>query len=342
MANEDPANAVHEALQKDDAFLLAKTATKAELDQLAAAEGVLEKRRQRTHKWGRLIVAGQALAAYVALAGFFANAYQNWSDKHEARARAEQEQNRWTAEFKRASQTDRYNAFFQTSSLVTDPNHDKHVVGYSLLREFVDDPDYKAKTMTLLETSLSQELRGNTAKVGIDQSHRVAITEIMSALGHSTDCKVLQDSARSVDRLTFRQDRVGDGEETSEVFAMYVLNVLGAAARHCKQEDDFEKVREPLRDALVKVPDLGGSTNTKLDNAKASRRLAEILRDECEDDMSTSTQSGCPEALRGYAQFCATMPTEQPHDYAQQKDACALVTSVVAALASAPASVPTK
>ena len=334
---------VQEALKKDDAFLLAQNATKEELDLLAAAENVLEKRRQRTHRWYRLVILGQAIAAYVALAGFFANAYQNWSDKHETRARAEQEQSRWTAEFKRASRTDRYNAFFQTSSLITDPNHDKHVVGYSLLKEFVDDPDYKGKTMTLLETSLSQELRSNTAKVGMDQAHRVAITEIVSALGHSSDCKGLQDSARSVDRLTFRQDRVGDAEETSEVFAMYVLNVLGAAASHCASVEDFEKVRQPLRDALVKIPAIGGSTE-KLDSRKASRRLSEILRDECEDDMSISTQSVCPSALRGYAKLCASMQRDQPTEYANQKDACDLVTGVAASLTPTPvaASAPAK
>ncbi len=322
---------VDKALREDDARALAQALTKEEIEQISAAEGLLERRKSRT-RFRRFMLAGQAIAAYVALAGFFANAWQNYADKVEQHRRTEAEQDRWNKEFKRAQDADKYRAFFETSSLVTDPNQGKHVIGYTLLREFVDDEQYKAKALTLLETALSQELRSNTASVGIDQERRVAITTIVTALGHTSDCGALERAARSVDRLGFRQDRIGDAEETSEVYSMYVRHVLGGGAKSCKDPRDFDRVRVPIRLALMKTPVLGGVT-TKLDSRLASRRMAELLRDECEEEMSFSSTSDCDDVFRGYQQLCVLYKTTQPAQFAEQVDACAVVDTFVAGLA---------
>jgi hypothetical protein len=320
---------IERAIEAGDAFALSKLASKEDLDRIAAAEAVIEKRRGRT-RLARFFFAGQALAAYIALAGFFANAYQNYSSRRDSEARSAVEQERWSREFKRAQDADKYRAFFETSSLVTDANTGKHVVGYTLLKEFVDDEAYASKALTLLETSLGQELRENTAKVGMDQERRVALTAIVAALGASEDCNALEKAARSVDRLTYRFDRVRDAEEVSEVFRMYVRHVFGGAAKNCKTLEDFERVHRPIRRALMKYPEFG-SLKPPVQEREGSRRMGELLRDACEDEVVVAAENDCDQVFRGYQSICEQAKSDA-RARAEQQDVCDMVDKIVDAL----------
>ena len=177
---DDPT--VKRALEQEDPITLARGASSEELARLIAAEELLEKRHARKRRNARLFLLAQAMVGYVALAGFFANAYQNWNNKKQAEDRARQDEERWAKEFKRAQDADKYRAFFATSALATDAsNPDKRLVGYALLKEFVADPDYNSKATFMLEESLALELRDDKGP-GLDEIHRAAVLAIVSAL----------------------------------------------------------------------------------------------------------------------------------------------------------------
>ena len=170
------------------------------------------------------------------------------------------DQERWSKEFERARQADKYRAFFETTVLATDSaNADKRLVGYALLQEFVSDIEYTNKAMLMLEESLSQELRSNT-KQGIDEAHRNAVVAIVTALSETHDCGALERAARTIDRVAQRHGKYKDAEESGEVFRVYVRRLLGQAAEVCHTPADFRAVRRPLRDTLVKIPEIGGLT----------------------------------------------------------------------------------
>jgi hypothetical protein len=225
------------------------------------------------------------------------------------------DQERWSKEFERARQADKYRAFFETTVLATDTaNSDKRLVGYALLQEFVSDADYTSKAMLMLEESLAQELRRNTGQ-GIDEAHRNAVVAIVTALSETKDCGALARAARSIDRVAQRLNHYGDIEEAGEVFSVYVRRLVGEAAVVCSTIADFRAVRRPLRDTLVKAPKIGGLTFPTTPEA-ANTRIAEILRDRCLGDMAVSGASDCPEIFAGYARLCE-QPEVAPKDLAK-------------------------
>jgi hypothetical protein len=229
------------------------------------------------------------------------------------------DQERWSKEFERARQADKYRAFFETTVLATDTaNSDKRLVGYALLQEFVSDTDYTSKAMLMLEESLAQELRRNTGQ-GIDEAHRNAVVAIVTALSETKDCGALARAARSIDRVAQRLNRYGDIEEAGEVFSVYVRRLVGEAARVCTTMADYRAVRRPLRDTLVKAPKIGGLTFPTTPEA-ANTRLAEILRDRCLGDMAVSGASDCPEIFAGYARLC-DQPEVAPKEVAKSTPA---------------------
>ena len=62
------------------------------------------------------------------------NAYQLYANKQHQDEQSRVEREKWNKEFSRASQADKYRAFFETAVLATDPtNADKRLVGYALL-----------------------------------------------------------------------------------------------------------------------------------------------------------------------------------------------------------------
>jgi hypothetical protein len=293
---------VKKALDAKDPYALAASANKEQLDTLRSAEELIEADRRRLST-NKLTVAAQVLVGWVAILGFVVNAYQSWTNKQQAERQSQVDQDRWSKEFQRAREADKYRAFFETTVLATDTvNADKRLVGYALLQEFVSDAEYSSKAMLMLEESLAQELRRNTSQ-GIDEAHRNAVVAIVTALSETHDCGALARAARSVDKVAQRLNRYGDIEEASEVFDVYVRRLVGQAAEVCTTMTDFRTVRRPLRDTLVKAPRIGGLTFPTTPEA-ANTRMAEILRDRCLTDVAVSGATDCPDIFAGYARLC--------------------------------------
>jgi len=294
---------VKKAVDAKDPYALAGAASKEQLEALRSAEDLIEADRKRRQSANTFSVAAQVLVGWVAILGFLVNAYQSYTNKQQAERQAQVDQDRWTKEFERAREADKYRAFFETTVLATDTaNPDKRLVGYALLQEFVGDSEYTNKAMLMLEESLAQELRSNTGQ-GIDEAHRNAVVAIVTAMSETKDCGALARAARSIDRVAQRHGKYGDVEETGEVFGVYVRRLVGQAAEVCKTMADFRAVRRPLRDTLVKAPKIGDLTYPTT-AAAANTRIAEILRDRCLADVAVSGATDCPGIFAGYAALC--------------------------------------
>jgi hypothetical protein len=335
---------VRKAVKANDPYALAASASKEELDRLRSAEDLIEADRKRLQARSTFSVAAQVLVGWVAIAGFLVNAYQSFTNKQQAERQSQVDQDRWSKEFERAREADKYRAFFETTVLATDTsNADKRLVGYALLQEFVGDAEYSSKAMLMLEESLAQELRRNTNQ-GIDEAHQNAIVAIVTALSETHDCGALARAARSIDKVAQRLNRYGDIDEASEVFGVYVRRLVGQAAEVCTSMADFRTVRRPLRDTLVKAPRIGGLTYPTTPEA-ANTRMAEILRDRCLTDVAVSGATDCPEIFAGYAKLCdqpevppkelvsspAAAPAKGKADAGAVRDARAESTAAVAA-----------
>jgi hypothetical protein len=327
MADVPEAHIEH-AVAKEDTHVLARSATLEEIQRLKAAEELFELRYNRRKRSSRISIASQVLVGYVALAGFFVNAFQSYVNKQQQQHQQQIDQERWTREFARAQQADKYRAFFETSVLATDPsNRDKRLVGYALLQEFVQDKDYTQKAILMLEESLSGELRGNTND-GLDEEHRAAVMAIVIALAQTTDTHALERAARSVDRVARRHALVGDEEETREVLAVYIRRLIGRAADICTQFKDFRAVRRPIRDTVLKTPQLLGlKPHATMEEVNA--RLAEILRDRCLEEIAVSGATDCVDVLKGYAELCAKADAKE---LKEDQKACQVIRAAVEAL----------
>jgi hypothetical protein len=315
----------------DDPAALARSASLDELQRMKAAEEVARLRTDRLQGRSRLAVAGQVLVGWVAMAGLVVNAYQSWSNKQQQEHRDRVEQEKWNKEFARASQADKYRAFFETSMLATDAsNVDKRLVGYALLQEFVQDPVYDAKAIIMLEESLSQELRGGP-RDKLDDARRAAVRAILTSLAGTDDCRALQRAARSVDRVARYHERTRDEGETREVIDVYVRRLVGRAALVCGSLKDFRAVRQPIRDTMLKNPELLGLNDPT--EGEANLLIAAILRQRCEDELAYSGATDCAEILRAYAGLCARGGSEP----AEERRACDVATEAARARAPAPA-----
>jgi hypothetical protein len=314
---------------------LARSATLDEIQRMKAAEELHRLRSERTARRSRLSIAGQVLVGYVALAGLVVNAYQSWSNRQQQEHRDRTEQEKWNKEFARASQADKYRAFFETSMLATDTvNADKRLVGYALLQEFVRDPIYDEKAMIMLEESLSQELKG-APRDKLDDARRAAVRAILTSLAGTDDCRALQRAARSVDRVARFHARTRDDGETREVVDVYVRRLVGRAALVCGTLKDFRAVRQPIRDTMLRNPGLLGLNSPT--EAEANLLVAGILQQKCEEEMAYSGASDCPAILRAYAALCDKGGRE-PED---ERAACEVAIQAVAAIPRAAAAAPT-
>jgi hypothetical protein len=258
------------------------------------------------------------------------NAYQSWSNKQQQEHRDRVEQEKWNKEFARASQADKYRAFFETSMLATDAsNVDKRLVGYALLQEFVQDPVYDSKAIIMLEESLSQELRGGP-RDKLDDARRTAIRAILTSLAGTDDCRALQRAAHSVDRVARYHERTKDEGETREVIEVYVRRLVGRAALVCGSLKDFRAVRQPIRDTMLKNPELIGLNQPT--EAEANLLISAILRQRCEDELAYSGATDCADILRAYAALC-TGGGAEPVD---ERSACDVAQQAARALAPSP------
>jgi hypothetical protein len=319
---------IEDAVKDEDAMALARLASVEELQRLKAAEELIEKRHQRRSRASKFGTASAALVGYVALAGFFANAYQNYTNKNQQEEQSRQDNARWEKEFKRAQDADKYRAFFETSALATDiTNADKRLIGYALLNEFVNDEDYNSKARLMLEESLAQELRDSSGE-GFDESHRYAVVAILTALAYTKECSALESASKSIDKLTRHVKRSQNVAGAREVFDIYVRKLFGRAARVCESAKDFRSVRRPLTDTLIKFPELAGLTGNPT-AAEANKRIAEILRDRCVEEMNSTAVTGCRSVWKGYEKFCAAQEAENAKELPEDADACAVMRASV-------------
>jgi hypothetical protein len=290
---------LHRLLDAEDPLAVAKSATKEELDRLIAAEDLLEKRHQRKKRSRRVFLFAQAMVGYVALAGFFANAYQNYINKKQAEDRARTDEERWGKEFKRAQDADKYRAFFETSALATDPsNPDKRLVGYALLKEFVADKDYNSKATFMLEESLALELRDDKGP-GLDEPHRAAVVAIVSALSHTTDCRALAHASRTIDKLARKGG--SDLAEQREVVDLYLLRLVGRAAWGCTPKELLE-VRRPMRDLIEHRPEIASLTGRPT-KRQVDKRIAEIVKASCAQELEAGLTE-CHDLGESWKKLC--------------------------------------
>jgi hypothetical protein len=331
-----PPRDVRGALESQDPFALASSASAEELSRLQSALNLIDADQKRKQTHNRFTVASQVLVGWVAIAGFGVNAYQSFANKQNQERQAKVDQDRWDKEFQRAREADKYRSFFESSMLATDQsNADKRMVGYALLQEFVRDEAYNAKATLMLEESLVEELRSNTDQ-GIDEPHRNAVVAIVTALADSSDCHALIRAAKSFDKVAKRHAKFGDVEETSEIFKVYIRRLVGQAAEVCnKRPDDFKNIRRPIRDTLVKQPDIAGM-KAPVTVTAANTRLAELLRDRCLEDIAISGASECPDIFKNYAEMCKAKDMANNREEA---GACGVITDVFEKLEAATAAI---
>ena len=292
--------AVNEALEQEDPLKLVHLLNGDEIQRLELAEKVLELEHNRRKRTSRL----SNVVSLVAFGGLAVNAFQSYNASKTQEHLREADQSRWQKEFERAKAADRYNAFLATSALATDTaNPDKRLVGYALLEEFVADKDYNAKSALMLEQALFNELDRDT-DAGFSEEHRNSVTAILGALSGAADCGALARAVRSIGRISKRNAKTGNLAEAQEVFALYVRRLYGRAAMICRSPEDFASVEKPLRETLVKAPEIGSLPNGKLIAPEASKRLAELLRDDCKAEMAVTSVSDCAEILRSFDGLC--------------------------------------
>jgi hypothetical protein len=326
---------VRHALESQDPFALASVGSAEELSRLKSALDLIDADQKRKQTHNRFSVASQVLVGWVAIAGFGVNAYQSFANKQNQERQAKVDQDRWDKEFQRAREADKYRSFFESSMLATDQsNADKRMVGYALLQEFVRDDAYNAKATLMLEESLVEEMRSNTDQ-GIDEPHRNAVVAIVTALADSSDCHALIRAAKSFDKVAKRHAKFGDVEETGEIFKVYIRRLVGQAAEACnKRSDDFKNIRRPIRDTLIKQPDIAG-LKPPVTVTAANTRVAELLRDRCLEDIAVSGASECPDIFKNYAEMCKAKDMTNR----EEAGACAVVTDVFEKLEAATAAV---
>src|SRR5690242_8190241 len=112
---DTPHDQTDAALAKEDARALAEAASLAQIQRMKSAEELFDLRYQRKKRSSRVAIASQSLVGFVAIAGFFVNAYQSYLNKQQQQQQRATDQERWSKEFARASQADKYRAFFETS-----------------------------------------------------------------------------------------------------------------------------------------------------------------------------------------------------------------------------------
>jgi hypothetical protein len=292
------------ATQNEDAFDLAERTSADELTRLKLSEELFELRYQRQRRRSRFQTLTQSLVGFVAVAGFFANAFQAYLNKQAQQKQQQMDQDRWSREFERAQRADKYRAFFETSALVTDENNpNKRLVGYALLKEFVSDPDYNDKATVLLTEALTQELRRDNLDHGLSEESRVAVARILDTLSHTPDCGALANAARSIEYITKRKAQFGNVEEAVEVFEVYVRRLLGQAALACSTFAEFQQVRRPLAQVLEKNPELSRQP-TAPNRSRVNELLAQLLRNACVTEIATGAGADCPDIFEHYEHLC--------------------------------------
>ena len=129
-----------------------------------------------------------------------------------------------------------------------------------------------------------------------------------------------------MDRVARYHARTRDDGETREVVDVYVRRLVGRAALVCGTLKDFRAVRQPIRDTMLRNPELLGLNSPT--EAEANLLVAGILQQKCEEEMAYSGASECPAILRAYAALCDKGGREPEDDRA----ACEVAGRAVAAI----------
>jgi hypothetical protein len=101
---------------------------------------------------------------------------------------------------------------------------------------------------------------------------------------------------------------------------MYVRRLVGRAALTCKDEHDFDAVRQPIRDSLGKLPWLLGLSKTPPVDV-LNRKVAELLVERCTDEEHKTGVTECPDIRRHYLRFCDDA-AQTPAEWALETAAC--------------------
>jgi hypothetical protein len=302
---ETPDDAIHHALKKNDPRPLTALDLQ-ELEKLKLAEEILEARFHAQKRASKIAVVSSALVGYVALAGFFANAYQNYLNKVHLQQQQEQQDLKWKQEFDRGQRADKYKAFFEVSNLVTDQNNpERRLIGYGLMDEFVADPDYHARAVGILESSLERELRESASEPpadGLSEPHEVAISSIIKAMSASTSCHEFERVAKTIRGIVAHAAKA-DLAETRELFTLYTRRLVGRAAIVCRDFKDYDAVRAPVRTALRHVPDVAGLAKNATD-AEVNGAITHLLVEACEIEERDLGSPECEEIRKKYTLFC--------------------------------------
>jgi hypothetical protein len=319
-----PSELLAQAHKKNDPTLLA-TLSLEELQKLNVAEAILEARHQAQKRANRIATLGGMLVGYVALAGFFANAYQNYLNKQHLQAQSEKEEARWKQEFDRTRRADKYHAFFETSALVTDAqSSDRRLVGLALLDEFVADPDYHQKAVAILDQSLARELKESEKEPpmeGLSEGHRAAISEVVQAMSATTSCHELQRAAESINRVVAHA-KYADPAENLELFTLYSRRLVGRAAVICKTTPEFQQVRNPVREALLSVGRIE-DLQKKSTKPEGSKAVADLLLKECVREVEEFGGRECAEIRTRYQSLCKDLRKDP--SWAMEQPACEVV-----------------
>ena len=305
--------AIEQALKHNDPQPIAELDLH-ELEKLRIAEEILEARFHAKKRASTIAVVSSAMVGYVALAGFFANAYQNYLNKIHLQEQSDREEKKWQQEFERGRRADAYKTFYDVSALVTDSvNPERRLIGYALMDEFVANSDYHPQAVAILQEALDRELRESANEppvVGLSKEHEIAVSQIIQAMSASTSCREFALTAGSIGGIV-KHARSADLIETRELFSLYTRRLVGRATLVCKDIKEFDSVREPIREALKRLPQVAGldKNPAPLDT---NFGIAKLLVDACVEEQQDLGGTECLEIRKKFQSYC--------HDAQKSKD----------------------
>ena len=320
----DPLNdekAIRDALAARDPVKLAQAAG-AGIGALKAAEDVIEAREKAEDKPSKLAIASQALVGWLALIGVALNVFQMYANHKQYQESRAADQERWQLEFQRSQESDKHNAFFQVSALITDSVIDRRVLGYALVAEFMGDKEYYDKAQLMLSERLAAEVDAKD----FDEAHRNAVRVIVRTLSQTKDCVALIQGASAIHRLKTARDEQMNGEDgistpVEDLYADFVRYIYGRALVVCAgRYDELRLVRNELRSAML--PMMKGADNKEKAIA-ANKLIVQYMRDRCLDEPQ-GAQSECPAIFEAFSRRCQHIEQKKPDDWATEKEACAM------------------
>jgi hypothetical protein len=110
--------------------------------------------------------------------------------------------------------------------------------------------------------------------------------------------------------------------------------VIGRAALICPTMKEFRTIRQPIRETLAHLPEIGGLKG-KVTAAEGNTQIAQLLVARCNHELSVSGASDCPEIFSHYEKLCAAT---KKAELVEDEGSCKVMKEAVAAHAAATAS----